>query len=531
MTRRYTVLTSILLGTPLFLSAPLFAQRQPQRPDWLLHTGWDDATAKLFWHQDQGSMLMPKTWFDKMIDPQTRQPFSAGLERFGFIPDPDNPQVPYIGLSIHTDEKNTQWIGLTCAACHTGQWKYNGKRILVDGAPAMLDFDAFFGAMVKAIDANPNAGSPPADYRALSDKLHRRLKINRTTLAAGFGRVDAFGQIFNQVSIVLTGNDAETAAEPNAPTSYPCLWDIAQHKFVQWNGSAPNLGVKGDGAKLRNIGEVIGVFGDLTPNPGYLPKFPSSINYESIEKIEDWISKLRSPQWPEKIFGEIGDLTVGERMYSRHCERCHAIVKGAPKYPLPVTMVLADDVATDPAMVDNFGRVANTRWLKGQLILTDPRQPFARFGSTAPVRQMAGHYAVGALTYLERRDLAFVFKALIDGIQAFAAGDPGVTSYKARPLDGVWATAPYLHNGSVANLWELLQDPDKRARSFCVGSQVFDPQKVGYSSNQNEAATCPPNSFLFDTSLPGNTKDGHIYGVHRMSDSEKWELIKFLKSL
>src|SRR5260370_37223598 len=101
--------------------------------------------------------------------------------------------------------------------------------------------------------------------------MDRRKRINYPVagpkgapVRAGHGRVDAFGQILNEVSVVVLGNDEKTAIVPNAPASFPCLWDIVQHKFVQWNGSAPNLGPEGPQAVRRDIWEVIGVFDEVT---------------------------------------------------------------------------------------------------------------------------------------------------------------------------------------------------------------------------------------------------------------------------
>ncbi|MCH8960532.1 MAG: hypothetical protein IH820_04220 [Bacteroidetes bacterium] len=91
--------------------------------------------------------------------------------------------------------------------------------------------------------------------------------------------------------------------------------------------------------------------------------------------------------------------------------------------------------------------------------------------------------------------------------------------------DGIWATAPYLHNGSVPTLHDLLLPVDQRLVTFHVGSREFDPVKVGY------VTTGGPDTFLFDTSLPGNHNIGHIYGTAELSDTEREELVEYLKSL
>jgi hypothetical protein len=112
--------------------------------------------------------------------------------------------------------------------------------------------------------------------------------------------------------------------------------------------------------------------------------------------------------------------------------------------------------------------------------------------------------------------------------------------YRARPLGGLWATPPFLHNGSVPNLYQLLIPGDERDKVFYVGSREFDPIKVGYSTSQSEGA------FEFRTdqppkdSHPGNSNAGHEFrnsalgnGVigPALSDEERWAIIEYLKTL
>jgi hypothetical protein len=94
--------------------------------------------------------------------------------------------------------------------------------------------------------------------------------------------------------------------------------------------------------------------------------------------------------------------------------------------------------------------------------------------------------------------------------------------YKARPLNGIWATAPYLHNGSVPNLAELLKSPADRVKSFHVGSKEYDPVHVGYEDD--------PTQPLFDTTADGNSNAGHDYGG-KLSSKERQDLLEYLKSL
>jgi hypothetical protein len=94
--------------------------------------------------------------------------------------------------------------------------------------------------------------------------------------------------------------------------------------------------------------------------------------------------------------------------------------------------------------------------------------------------------------------------------------------YRGRPLDGIWATAPYLHNGSVPNLVELLKPAQDRLPQFRVGSREFDPLNVGFRMDKG---------FLFDTRLGGNSNLGHDYGAAKMNADDRTNLLEYLKSL
>jgi hypothetical protein len=97
-------------------------------------------------------------------------------------------------------------------------------------------------------------------------------------------------------------------------------------------------------------------------------------------------------------------------------------------------------------------------------------------------------------------------------------------AYKATPLAGVWATAPYLHNGSVASLYELLLPADKRMKTFHLGDREFDPKHVGYRTRP------AAGGFKYDTAVPGQSNRGPEYGS-KLSDEDRWALVEFLKTL
>ena len=90
--------------------------------------------------------------------------------------------------------------------------------------------------------------------------------------------------------------------------------------------------------------------------------------------------------------------------------------------------------------------------------------------------------------------------------------------YKAGPLGGIWATAPFLHNGSVPNLYQLLLPPDERVKKFKVGSREFDPVNVGFDFTGGP--------FDFDTDLVGNSNKGHVYATKVLTDEQRWQALR-----
>jgi hypothetical protein len=104
----------------------------------------------------------------------------------------------------------------------------------------------------------------------------------------------------------------------------------------------------------------------------------------------------------------------------------------------------------------------------------------------------------------------------------------GEGAYEARVLHGIWATAPYLHNGSVPNLWELLTLPKDRKTTFKVGSLMFDQKNVGFAVNESPFGK---GDFTVDPeNANGNGNAGHAYGTD-LSEADRWALIEYLKKL
>jgi hypothetical protein len=111
----------------------------------------------------------------------------------------------------------------------------------------------------------------------------------------------------------------------------------------------------------------------------------------------------------------------------------------------------------------------------------------------------------------------------VDGVFVLSGRD--VTRFRPgaqrRGLAGVWARSPYLHNGSIRTMQELLMPPAERAKTFHRGTRVYDTTQLGYVDD---------GVYLLDTTTPGNSNTGHDYGTD-LSNEQKRELIDYLKTL
>lgn len=522
-------------------------------PDYL-DQNWDHETRMEWWYTSQGSRLLPYDWFFALEQPDSKKLVSAkeNLEQYRFIAWPAdskwNPDGLPIGFVADKDSATgTRYLGFTCAACHTGKIVYKGKEYLVEGAPAHHDFDRFVTEIATSMQKTLNdsdkfsrfakrvlgAKAKPSDIAALkeilsleSSKHIQRVEVNRHPTANGYARLDAFGNIFNEVAVFAI-KELSNADPADAPVSYPMLWDTPQHDLVQWNGAAVNAGI---GPYSRNVGEVIGVFGNLhiekvgTTDSAQM-SFKNNININALTRLEAILTTLWSPLWPEKLLPAIHQEKAqqGKVLFETNCGNCHLTIKrDDPQRNIVATMIPLPEIGTDPTMATNIiSRKSKTGILQGQPVLPLSSIP-SKLGSEALSVQVVRYGVVGIL--VDGLDPVILNKGLSAFLGAAQKNATRQPSYKARPLNGIWASAPFLHNGSVPNLWELLQKPEQRVTHFNVGSWKMDPVKVGFATDAE------PATSQFDTLLQGNSNKGHEYGS-QLSDKEKWELIEYLKTL
>ena len=129
-----------------------------------LDQGWGYDTAQWWYHVSQGTVFMPYQWFTSLEQASGNELFAAAdhLERLGFLadlPSASNPRGLPVGFSIRQlDWPSKQywkgeWVGFTCAACHTGQLRYHGQQIRIDGGPSHLDIETFGDELAAALIA------------------------------------------------------------------------------------------------------------------------------------------------------------------------------------------------------------------------------------------------------------------------------------------------------------------------------------------------------------------------------------------
>lgn len=626
-----------------------------------LDQGWNSAESLWFYYTTQGSNLMPYDFFLALEKPGQTELFRSdeNMNFYRYLPQKAssiNPDALPVGW-VKDKYKGKEYVGLTCAACHTGQINYNGVGIRIDGGPASADMENIMIDLAKALKhtredaeakqrfvknvlARGNYKSEAdvlADLSKYEQRIYSYTYINASQTSYGYARLDAFGRIYNRVlehtinarelreilsdrkimddkvmtkeqideilakiDNVITGEQRDHLMErlskyltfeqiallnneifnrPDAPVSYPFLWDIAQHDYVQWNGIADNAGL---GPIGRNTGEVIGVFGTLdwkeekgTSLTSILfqgsgttrVKFDSSVDVQNLHRIESHLKKLNSPVWPQEILGKINEeqAAKGKLLFDEYCAACHArIDRTDPDRRVVAHMTKVSAIGTDPTMAENsfkyqgYSGILRNQYVGLEVgnILLDKEAPVAALLTQATKNVVATpdpdkwffqrwtDWAANLVTAYAENEIKSSIKNGNYDPDTTVNPLASLNAYKGRPLNGIWATAPYLHNGSVPSLYDLLLpkkregDPDDgeyRPDQFEVGSREFDPVKVGLKSSGYK-------SFTFDTSFPANSNAGHEYAsgktaqpngvtLRPLSKEEKLDLLEYLKTL
>lgn len=500
-------------------------------------------------------------------------------------------------IDPETGEDLPDQIGFTCAACHTGQMTYQGTNIRIDGGPATTDLGTFRKALGLSLaytrfipgrfdrfaDRVLGPDHTQTEEQELRDRFNTLLKDQEEELEQmrtgldgsieeGFMRLDALNRIGTQVfyndlkAASARGFDATVNIAPNtAPVNYPATWSTSWFDWVQYDASIEQ-------PMVRNAGEALGVVARVNLANPDRTLYRSSVPLEEVFWMEELIAGpnplegtpgfkgLAAPAWPEDILGPIDRELAeqGQGLYVQHCQSCHLPAPNDPEgafwtdaYWAPpnqyglrvlnVPVIPLEFVGTDPAQA----AVLKTRTVQVPEWLQIPEpQPVDGVFCTTPTSGSEQYttdtsfaWALAVVTQhvieagYDEADVPPDRRRRLDGFRDNCVQAPN--AYKARPLNGIWATAPFLHNGSVPSLEQLLIPADQRVDDFCLGSLEFDPDAVGYET------TCGPGFTEIDATVAGNLNTGHSFedGEGRgvigpaLSDADRAALVEYLKTL
>ena len=393
---------------------------------------------------------------------------------------------------------------------------------------------------------------------------------------SGFGRLDAFDGTRNFLFTRFRTADPEGGFEVNrgnmvrldAPVKFPPLWSrkaadpepvaglgvqaaafprvwgFKDYDWVEWTMNTNTV-------MERNITETLGAGATVILDPARSDSlFESSIPVRNMHELEWLAYYIDPPRWPAEIFGPISpDLAAtGEGIFRSRCAGCHEY---------------GDDRRTATGLV-------RLRGLRPEIVGTDPTAalriscpvpdtgPLAIAPTTFSAEQseLLGDCAgVTAGRAFEGHSFARTVEAAVDGIKQKAYAAAGVDAaqqaamedfdrrgtvawrdtlldtaapygpYAARPLYGIWAAAPYLHNGSVPTLHDLLLPAAERPRTFALGGREYDTVKLGFVVS----TTCDRQDCLVDTARTGDGNGGHLWGTE-LSEPDRMALLEYLKS-
>lgn len=408
----------------------------------------------------------------------------TGYDAFGMIVEPgaDRP----IGFSKRR-VLGIELVGLNCAICHAGSVRATPEsaRQVVLGMPSnTVDLQAYFrflfacaadgrftvGAVMDRVrargdlDAYERVALPRAIRELREQVLAQKDKVSYWTRTPDFGP----GRVdtFNPYKRLFFDLPV---GDWVGTADFPALWNqrprVGQH--LHWDGNNTSV-------RERNISAAIGA-GVTAPHSGLGGR--SSLDEPSMARLAEWVLDLAPPPFPGTQIDR-AKAGRGAAHFAAHCADCHA---------------------------PGGARLGRVEPLAGARLRTDPH----RLNSFPP--EMAERMNTWGGAY----DWRFQNFRKTDG-------------YANQLLDGVWARAPYLHNGSVPTLRDLLRPPGERPKTFRRGSDVYNWADLGFDSTT--AREGGRTYFEFDTTLPGNGNGGHLYGVDLPAEA-KDELLEYLKTL
>ena len=413
---------------------------------------------------------------------------AADYTAFGFVQEPGK-DMP-IGFSVR--QHLIPRTGLNCAPCHVGSWRASGDEepVVYLGMPAVnLDIGAYFQFLFRVAEDRrftadhllPLIEEGGAELNTADRLLYRRLIIP-TMRERLLANRDRFAPLFAEGHPAFGPGRVDTfnpykvnQLAEHYPGGVPPEESIGTVAYPAiWNqGIRDGLALNWDGNSPTIHDRNVGAaFGAGATR--------ESIDMEAIDRVTEYLRDLEVPAYPWSIDEAL--LPRGEELYRQLCADCH-----------------------DPG----GSRIGEVEPL--ERIDTDP---YRLASYTEKLNKLL-------LDYGEGYDWKLTDMVKTEG-------------YANQPLDGIWARAPYLHNGSVPTLRDLLTPEEKRngkRAGFWVGHGLYDTVNVGIRADVEESGGRP--SFRFDVTLPGNSNRGHsgaYYGTE-LPDLDKRALTEYLKTI
>ncbi len=410
----------------------------------------------------------------------------AGLESLGFVFE-KNKEFP-----VGTSRRNVQGIDrvfLNCAVCHAGTVRDTPEsepRIIV-GMPAnTMDLQAFQQFLsAAALDEDFTSS------RIIGEVAKQKTEglFNRTLLR--FFGIDLMRQRLLTLRQRFAFMDREPGYGPgrvdtfnppkvllnfrmdNLPTNewvgicdFPSVWNQRKRKGMQLHWDGNN-----DSVEERNRSASFGTGAT-----------PPTLDRTSIKRMEDWLLDATPPPFPYPIDRTL--VAKGEPLFLSYCARCHDGNGSDFSGELVGKVTPIDQIRTDRHRLDSYSLALCAN--QNLLYAAYPEDRFKHFRKTF--------------------------------------------GYANQPLDGIWLRAPYLHNGSVPTLRDLLESASKRPKVFFRGYDVYEPRRVGFI--WNVPAEKGRSFFKINTDLPGNGNAGHEgreYGTE-LSPTEKDAIVEYMKT-
>jgi hypothetical protein len=418
------------------------------------------------------------------------------------------------------------------------------------------------------------------------DRLDARLELLAVISAAkeqrdpqhatsGFGRLDAFDGTRNFIFTRLRKAEAGANFEVNGanmvkldaavkfpplwsrkarppepvevyreqPQRFPPVWGFKDYDWVEWT-------IDTNTVMERNVTETLGAGATVVLDPQAGSLFESSIPIKNMHDLEWLAYYIDPPRWPAAIFGEIKpDLAAaGQRIFQSRCAGCHEYGddRRTPTGLIGLQGMRPEEVGTDATAALRIScPIPDT----GPLVIL-PRSYTAE--DSQLLKDCAGVKAGAAFA---GNSFARTVQAAVDSIKQKAYAAAGIDAaqqramedldrrgsvtwrdtlldsrppdgpYAARPLYGIWAAAPYLHNGSVPTLYHLLLPPEQRPKTFALGGREYDPVRLGFTVN----TACAQQDCVVDTTRTGDGNGGHLWGTD-LAELDRMALLEYLKA-